>query len=337
MTTLRPSPIFGAGIRCIFAATVTFALVAKAGAQVVPKKNLGGKIYVSEVNGDATIGTGTTFEEVNKRAVYNAQGAVLETTPGPGNDRDKSVMTIVYSNGTAATIGADTRLEIKRFTQDPFTSNRTDLDVEPSTSQTHAFIARGQVGIFTSKAATGSVMIYQTPHGSLNIRGRKVVIETGPAETKIAVLDGESTFRGATPEIGAHTLRAGQLALIQRTAPGEPGQIQIARLSPAEVAQLTSKVTGAETARRTVYFRERTGTTETEKAALAATTTAAAGAADAAAGAESVEGAVETVFDTTAAAGSQSGGGGVRDIVPVETTPVTLPTEFTISTSRLSK
>jgi hypothetical protein len=303
------------------------------------KTNKGGKIYVSEINGEATIGTATTFEDVNKRAVYPAQGAVIETMPGAENAGDKSALTIVYSNGTAATFGADTRLEIKRFTQDPFTPKQSDLDQEPSASQTQAFVARGTVGVFTSKAAPGSTMVYQTPHGALSIRGRQVVIETGPTETKIAVLDGEGTFRGNTPQVGAHTVRAGEQATVQRNTADEGPKLQIATLSPAETAKLVGKLATADTARKTVYFVDRSAKVESGGAALAGAATAETELTDKALALDDIpgDGAVFTLDGPGGAAGAGPGTAPVRDLVPVEIVQPKLPTEYVVSPSTLSK
>jgi hypothetical protein len=161
------------------------------------KKNSVSKIYIADVNGGASIDTGEALEDLNKRSVYPAQGTVIETKrPTSEQDRSKHYSTMVYSNGTGAFFDADTRVEVKRFVQEPFMPNRTDVQVEPSVSHTQAFIARGAVGLCTSKLIAGSNMVYQTPHGSVNIRGQKIVIEATADETKISMLEGESTVRG---------------------------------------------------------------------------------------------------------------------------------------------
>jgi hypothetical protein len=258
MQNCRHAPTLGSVARCVLglSAAVLIALPAAAGTSA-KKKNPGSKIYVSDVSGDATIGTENMLEDLSKRSVYTAQGTVIETKKSSGGERGRTYSTMVYSNGTGAFFDADTRVEVKRFSQEPFTPNRSDVEVEPSISQTQAFVARGVVGLCTSKLVAGSSMTYQTPHASVHIRGRKVVIEAGAEVTKISMLEGESTIRGGAADVGGYTLRAGEQAIIRRTEPGQPNEIQIGRIPPSEAPQLDDKVAMACMAKKTVYFEER--------------------------------------------------------------------------------
>ena len=117
-----------------------------ASAYAQAKKNPASKVYVADLSGDAVIDTGENVEEVGKRSVYTAQGTIIETKkPLQESDRRKFFSTMVYSNGTGAFYDADTRVEMKHFVQEPFTPNRSDVEMEPSISQTQAFVARGKV------------------------------------------------------------------------------------------------------------------------------------------------------------------------------------------------
>jgi len=69
---------------------------------------------------------------------------------------------MVYSNGTGIYFDPDTRMEIRKFVQEPFTPNRADMETEPSISQTQTFLSRGLVGLCTSRLVAGSSMVYQT-------------------------------------------------------------------------------------------------------------------------------------------------------------------------------
>lgn len=263
------------------------------------------KIYVSDVSGDALIDTGETLEDLGKRAVYTAQGTVIETKrPRSTEDSTQYFSTLVYSNGTGAYFDADTRVELRTFVQEPFTPNRSDMEVEPSLSQTQAFVSRGVVGLCTSKLVAGSVMNYQTPLASVNIRGRKVVIESQPNVTRISMLEGESTVRAGALDLGGHILQSGEQAIITRGAPGEPNQLQIAKIPDREMAQLDDKVAMACMAKRTVYFEVRESATEGGTS-------------------ESASGAI-TAFDST-------GSATIRDLVPLPVIPLSLPTEFAVS------
>jgi len=288
------------------------------------KRNPVSKMYVSDVSGEALIDTGEVVEDLNKRSVYSAEGTVIETKrPQAEADRSKCYSTMVYSNGTGAFFDADTRVEVRRFIQEPFVPNRMDVDVEPSISQTQAFISRGSVGLCTSKLVAGSNMTYETPHGSVNIRGRKIVIQADAEMTKISMIDGDSSVRTGAVDMGARTVQAGQQAIIRRAAPGQPPTIEIRAIPRAEMAQLDDKVSMACMAKKTVYFevRDRPGKGDGAGAETAFGETS-----------ENSGGRV-TAFDGKSGA---SGGGPVREIVPVEVVPTTLPVEFTVSPARLT-
>ncbi len=216
------------------------------------KKNPTSKVYVADVNGDAQIDTGVQIDDLNKKSVYNAQGSVIETKPNATN-------AMVYSNGTGIFFDADTRVEVKKFSQEPFAPTRNDQEVEPSISQTHAFVARGAVGLCTSKLVAGSNMTYQTPLGSVSIRGRKVVVESADNVTKISMIEGESTVRGGNLDTGGQTVKAGQQAIIRQGAPGQPNIVTIQDIPSNETAQLDDKVSLACMAKKTVYFEVKDG------------------------------------------------------------------------------
>ncbi|PTX94532.1 hypothetical protein [Opitutus sp. ER46] len=244
--------------RLLIGVTLALACLAATGQAQVKKKNPASKVFVSDVSGEAEIDTGDSVEDLSKRSVYTAQGSVIDTKrPKNNEDRSKYYSTMVYSNGTGAFFDADTRVEIRRFIQEPFVPTRTDNEVEPSISQTHAHVARGVVGLCASKLVAGSTMTYTTPHAAVNIHGRKLVIDVRPDQTRIAVLEGESTVRAGSMDMGGHTIRAGQEAIIRPGAPGQPNQIEIIKIPPAEAGGFDDKVSMACMAKRTVYFEVR--------------------------------------------------------------------------------
>lgn len=296
-------------------------------AQQRKKTNPASKLYVSDVSGEALIDTGESIEDLSKRAVYTAEGTVIETKP-PENeaDRSKHYSTMVFSNGTGAFFDADTRVEVRRFVQEPFTPNRTDVEVEPSISQTQAFVSRGTVGLCTSKLVAGSNMNYNTPLGSVNIRGRKVVIEASGEITKISMLEGDSTVRAGPQDLGGQTIHAGEQATIRRGPPGQPNIIEIARIPPAEAPKLDDKVAMACMAKKTVYFevREKPGDNSGGEDSGGGGTTG---------GGEGGEGdgGPITAFDGNTGTSSVTN----REIVPIEVVPANLPVQFTVSPATL--
>jgi hypothetical protein len=210
------------------------------------RKNPTSKLYVADVEGIASINTGDKIEDLTKKSVHAAEGVILETKPDATN-------AIVLSNGTGIGFDPDTRLEVGRFLQEPFSPNRTDLEVEPSISQTAAKLSRGSVGLCTSKLVAGSSMVYSTRHASVVIRGRKVVIETTDDQTTVSLVEGDVTVRGEMMS-GGQTLKPGQQAIITRKSSFEPPVIKVQPIPEADVKRIESKVAIACMARQTVYF-----------------------------------------------------------------------------------
>ncbi len=290
-------------------------------AQSAKKKNPTSKVYFSDVSGEAQIDTGESVQDLAKRSVYNAEGTTIETkTAEREEDKNKIFSTMVYSNGTGAYFDHDTRVEVKRFVQEPFTPNRGDMEVEPSISQTQAFVSRGAVGLCTSKSVAGSSMVYNTPHGAVNIRGRKIVIEAMESLTKISMLEGDSTVMGGVADLGGHTLHAGEQAIIRPGVNGGPASVEVGRIPSNELGNLDDKVAMACMAKKTVYF-------EVKEQIVGS---AGAESAETAAGADNPStnpsDAPVTAFDGEVSKGNSSTTSNiVREIVVVDAVPVVLP------------
>ncbi len=243
----------------LLGAVVAFVLGATSAHAQAKKQNPASKIYISDVSGEAQIATADFTEDLSRRSVYSAQGSVIDTKrPTSPQDRGKYYSTMVYSNGTGAFFDADTRVEIKKFVQEPFLPNRSDMEVEPSISETQAHVVRGTVGLCTSKLVAGSSMTYSTPLGSINVSGRKLVIQSEPGVTRFSMIEGDSTVRSGTMDMGGHSIHTGEQAIIRPGAAGQPNQMQIVRIPENELSQLEDKVTMACMAKRTVYFDTRT-------------------------------------------------------------------------------
>ncbi|HTJ79280.1 MAG TPA: FecR domain-containing protein [Rariglobus sp.] len=210
------------------------------------RKNPTSKLYVADVEGDSSINTGDKINELTKKSVYSAEGTIIETKSDSRN-------ALVLSNGTGISIDPDTKLEVKRFLQEPFTPNRNDAEIEPSVSQTAAFLPRGSVGLCTSKMVAGSTMNYSTPQANITIHGRKVVIESSGNTTTVSMLEGDATVNGGASG-GGDSLQVGQQAVITRNSPTEPPTIKIQPIPPEQKEALSDKVNMACMARKTVYF-----------------------------------------------------------------------------------
>jgi hypothetical protein len=223
-------------------------------ADEIGRKNPASKIYVSDISGTSQIAIGQKIEDLVSKSVYNVEGTIIET-------KVKSSDSLVFSNGTGVFFDEQTRVEVRRFAQEPFTPNRTDMEVEPSISQTQAFVIRGLVGICTSKLVAGSNMTYHTPHAMVNIRGRKLVIEASDTVSTISMIEGDSTVHGGALDMGGRILRAGEQAVILPGAPGQPNRVEIGKIPSDRLSILEEKASIACMAKRTVYFDTR-GTAE---------------------------------------------------------------------------
>ena len=290
-----------------------------------PEKNPSSKVYVTDVNGTALIDTGDAIEDLTKRSVYTAQGTVIETkrSTDPA-DVAKHFSTMVYSNGTGAFYDVDTRVEVRKFSQEPFKPDRQDMEMEPSMTSTEAFVARGVVGLCNSKMVAGSTMAYQTAQGVANIRGQKVVIEAGQGFTKISMLEGDSTVKAGAQDMGGHLLESGYQAIIRNGENGAPNSIQIVPIPREEMPALDDKVTMACNAKKSVYFdiRERTETFAPGSDAAGS---------DAAGSANGDPNSPITAFDGNSATSSVT----VREFIPIEVVPTNLPVQYTVSPAKL--
>jgi hypothetical protein len=210
------------------------------------RKNPTSKVFVAETKGEAQIDNGEKIEALSVKTAYSVEGSTIETKADSSN-------TLVFSNGTSIIVGPNSRLEVKKFLQEPFTPNRNDLDVEPSISQTVVKMMRGSVGLCTSRMVAGSSMTYQTPHGSISIRGHKVMVEVAENETVVTLLEGDVTVMGA--DVGSsQNLKPGQQAILRKAAPDQTTTVTVRSLSPEANSKTDDQVSLACIARRTVYF-----------------------------------------------------------------------------------
>ncbi len=265
--------------------------------------------------------------DLAKKTAHSVNGSVLETKKSvkkEGADEVKAdYSAMVFSNGTGMYVDPDSRLEVKKFEQEPFKPNRTDMDVEPSVSHTQTVLTHGTVGLCTPKMSVGSTMVYQTPLGAVNIRGRRVVIESNDEYTLVSMIEGESTVRsgdGSALALGGQVLKAGQQATIRRGSVGQPPIVQIETIPPSAMAALDDKVAMACIAKKSVYF-------EAVDRSVGSGGDAATDSLVAGAGEENQGDAGVSAFDESPA----------QELVAVEVVPVKLPVEFTVSPARAVK
>jgi hypothetical protein len=219
------------------------------------QESVPGKVYVSEVNGGVTYTVDGKLVELKKGLSLPVQGARIETFPSAS-------LILVYSNGTSIYIDEKTILEIDKFVQKPFPAG-TDTSVnEPSVSTTFGRILQGRIILTTNKLATGTSMIYLSPHGEVRVRGQEVVIEVNDHETRVLVVLGDVTVLSRNAPAGnvGQVLQTGQMAILTNSpATDTAGNLQVSPVDPVVVGALAPKIEAAERARKIVRFETVTG------------------------------------------------------------------------------
>jgi hypothetical protein len=206
------------------------------------------KLFIAEAVGNSQIQSGDKVFSARQATAFDAQGTIVETKANSHN-------AFVYSNGTGMFVDQNTRVEVDRFVQEPFTPGRTATEVEPSISRSDVFVARGLVGICTNQLVSGSAMTYSTPHAAVNIRGQKVAIEATSRETIVYLLEGDVTVRSSNPqERGSVILRPGERAVIRNVGAGQPQSITVGPIDRKMMTSLDERVTVACNAKKAVTF-----------------------------------------------------------------------------------
>ena len=145
-----------------------------------------GKVYVADISGGVSFAVDGSPNVLKKGDTLLVQGARNETAPA-------AYVVFVYSNGTSIYIDEKTIVQIAKFEQKPFPKGIDTTVTEPSISHTVGRITQGRIIITTNKLATGTTMIYMTPHAEVKIRGQEVVIEVYDRESRIYVINGDVT------------------------------------------------------------------------------------------------------------------------------------------------
>jgi hypothetical protein len=211
------------------------------------RKNPASKLYVAELDGVSDIDIGDRVFELKKGSVHDANNTIIRTRVGASN-------AIVFSNGTGLHLEPDTALRIEQFVQEPFLPNRTDLDVEPSVSRMSLVLTHGMIGLCTSKLVAGSSMELKTPHLMLQIRGKRIVVETNERQTVVSLIEGDVTVQAGDREGGGRTLTAWQRAVVKPILANDSFELVVEDIPESERRPLEDKAALACMARQTVYF-----------------------------------------------------------------------------------
>ncbi len=148
------------------------------------QNNILGKFFVTSIKGTVTCVSDSRIYEMKKGDTFLARGAIIDTAAGAN-------VTLVFSNGTGIYTDEKTHFEIRRFEQEFFAPNN-NLRVEPSNSLTMVYLDYGRLVLNTPQLLSGTIMLYETPHAMVNIRGEKILIEVNDKQTvsHIALVSG---------------------------------------------------------------------------------------------------------------------------------------------------
>ncbi len=229
----------------LFAAALVWCVPdAEAQRQLGQKKGATGKVFLAEVKGDAQIRTRDRVHTARQATAFDAPGTIFETEPD-------SHLAFVLSNGTGIYLDANTRMEIEKLDQSGFNTRGTSTENEPSISTTSIMLAQGFMGASTSQMSSGSTMVFNTPHGSVNVRGRNVALQAHDDYTVVYLMEGDVTVRTKGLNFISQVMRPGEQATIY---PGPPPSIVITPIPEAKKQDLLRVLQIASASRKTVTF-----------------------------------------------------------------------------------
>lgn len=209
-----------------------------------------GKVYVADISGGVSFAVDGSPNVLKKGDTLLVQGARNETAPA-------AYVVFVYSNGTSIYIDEKTIVQIAKFEQKPFPKGIDTTVTEPSISHTVGRITQGRIIITTNKLATGTTMIYMTPHAEVKIRGQEVVIEVYDRESRIYVINGDVTVtstNSAALGVG-QILHSGEEVIVTDTPTGSPlVPLRVLAIDQSLLTTLASQLAAGERARQIVVF-----------------------------------------------------------------------------------
>lgn len=154
----------------------SLAVLVVAAAQAAQEK-VAGKIVAAKVRGTVTA---VNKADNSSRALRDSdalsEGYVVNTAPN-------SSVVLLFANGSAVNLGADTSLSIDEFLMDPFDAKYSAAEAkeEPSTSVTKLDLKRGEfvANVKHLNRDQGSAFTINTPVGAAGIRGTTFQITIG--------------------------------------------------------------------------------------------------------------------------------------------------------------
>jgi urocanate hydratase len=118
-------------------------------------------------------------------------------------------------------------------------------------------VTQGRVIITTNQLATGTSMIYLTPHAQVKIRGKDVVIEVRDQDTRITVVVGDATVTPLNAGAGGvgQLLHTGQMAIVTNASATTTAElIRVVTVDPSVLNGFAAQIAAAERAQKIVLF-----------------------------------------------------------------------------------
>lgn len=106
----------------------------------------------------------------------------------------ESHLFFALSNGVGLGIAANTQLEVIRFEQQPYSSERESLEFEPSVSQLALKLSAGRIALASGGLSPSSELYVHTPLGTLRLHSGRCQIEIREQATYITTYQGNLTF-----------------------------------------------------------------------------------------------------------------------------------------------
>ncbi len=204
-------------------------LTAKTGNEDATPTVARGQFYVRRISGPAEMIAGGAATPLKAGDAYPAEAAVVKTAPG-------AKVTLLFSNHTSLSLEEKTELRVDQYQQEPFTV-ANDSQVEPSNSRSHLTLRSGQMDIDTPQLATGTHLVFETPHASISLLnvesgGEKASIGLSPKATDFQLILGRANVKqrgqDGTFVSAGQDLRTGQEAIVKPTLTGKATDVAVA-------------------------------------------------------------------------------------------------------------
>ena len=158
-----------------------------------------GAVMITRVEGKVRVERTSSEDPLTKEQIQNGSYIYQDHSLITG---DNGSVTLLFSNGTITDLEPNSKLVIKKFTQDPFDlkiDKLSELKREPSNSQTDMNLEYGNLVFNVKKLNRGSYMNITSPLGNASIKGTTgkysvQVDESGKATGGIDLVRGAIDF-----------------------------------------------------------------------------------------------------------------------------------------------